>query len=225
MTDPARRNRRILIAVTAVLAAVAIVVPVLGVLLAPTMMKDQASTPISTTTTQPVLTIKPVAVRPVIGAFVTTPEECLPPPPTPPDQPLRTCDITKTAVYDLGPEELRVQLTDVDSFLNPLTGKQLVQVTLTDESTKAFAQYTTAHVGTAGGLRARRNRRLGAQDRRADRRSGAATVRRRRPPSRPRRSPGCCVTRPDARGRELGAGLGPGHDPRHAEACRRTALD
>jgi preprotein translocase subunit SecD len=147
MTDPSRRNRRILIAVTAALAAAAIVVPVIGVLLAPTMMKNQATTPITTTTTQPVLTIKPVALRPVIGAFVTTPEECLPPPPTPPDQPLRTCDITKTAVYDLGLEELRLQLTDVDSFLNPLTGKQLVQVTLTNESTTAFAQYTTAHVG------------------------------------------------------------------------------
>jgi preprotein translocase subunit SecD len=147
MTDPSRRNRRILIAVTAALAAAAIVVPVIGVLLAPTMMKNQATTPITTTTTQPDLTIKPVALRPVIGAFVTTPEECVPPPPTPPDQPLRTCDITKTAVYDLGPEELRLQLTDVDSFLNPLTGKQLVQVTLTNESTTAFAQYTTAHVG------------------------------------------------------------------------------
>lgn len=146
MTDPSRRNRRILIALTAALAAAAIVVPVIGVLLTPSMMKDQATTPITTTTTQPVLTIKPVALRPVIGAFVTTPEECVPPPPTPPDQPLRTCDITKTAVYDLGPEELRLQFTDVDSFLNPLTGKQLVQVTLTNESTAAFAQYTTAHV-------------------------------------------------------------------------------
>jgi preprotein translocase subunit SecD len=147
MTDPSRRNRRILIAITAALAAAAIVVPVIGVLLAPTMMKNQDTTPITTTTTQPVLTIKPVALRPVIGAFVTTPDECVSPPPTPPDQPLRTCDIAKTAVYDLGPEELRLQLTDVDSFLNPLTGKQLAQVTLTSESTTAFAQYTTAHVG------------------------------------------------------------------------------
>jgi preprotein translocase subunit SecD len=147
MTDPARRNRRILIAITAALAAVAIIVPVLGVLIVPSMMKDQATTQISTTTTQPVLTIKPLALRSVIGAFVTTPEECVPPPPTPPEQPLRTCDITQTAVYDLGPEDLRLQLTDVDSFLNPLTGKQLVQVTLTNESTTAFAQYTTAHVG------------------------------------------------------------------------------
>ena len=147
MTDTARRNRRILIAITAALAAAAIVVPVLGVLLAPTMMKDQPSTAITTTTTKPVLTIKPLALRPVTGAFVTTPEQCVPPPPTPPDQPLHTCDITKTAVYDLGPEDLRLQLTDVDSFLNPLTNKQLVQVTMTTESTADFARYTTENVG------------------------------------------------------------------------------
>ena len=107
--------------------------------------RDDAA-PVTTTTT-PVLTIKPLALRPVISAFVTTPEQCLPPPPIPPDQPLRICDITKTAVYDLGPEGMRLQLTDVDSFLNPLTGKQLVQMSLTDESTNAFAQYTPAHVG------------------------------------------------------------------------------
>lgn len=147
MTDPSRRNRRILIAVTAALAAAAIVVPVLGVLMAPSMMRNQAVTPVTTTTTKPALTIKPVALRPVLGAFVTTPEECVPPPPTPPDQPLKTCDITKTAVYDLAPEALRLQLTDVDSFLNPLTSKQLVQVTMTTESTADFARYTTDHVG------------------------------------------------------------------------------
>ncbi|WP_328355694.1 hypothetical protein OG976_25995 [Mycobacterium sp. NBC_00419] len=146
MTDTGRRNRRILIAITAALAAVAIVVPVLGVLLAPAM-KNQADAPITTTTTtKPVLTIKPLALRPVNGAFVIKPEDCVPPPPTPPDQPLRTCDITKTAVYDLAPEDLRIQLTDVDAFLNPLTGKQLVQITMTTESTADFARYTAAHI-------------------------------------------------------------------------------
>ncbi|WP_167102341.1 hypothetical protein [Mycobacterium sp. DL592] len=146
MTDNSRRNRRILIAITAALAAVAIVVPVLGVLLAPVMTKNQDITPITTTTTKPVLTIKPLALRPVNGAFVIKPEDCVPPPPTPPDQPLRTCDITKTAVYDLAPEDLRIQLTDVDSFLNPLTGKQMVQITMTTESTADFARYTAAHI-------------------------------------------------------------------------------
>lgn len=146
MTDTSRRNRRILIAITAALAAVAIVVPVLGVLLAPVMTKNQDITPITTTTTKPVLTIKPLALRPVNGAFVIKPEDCVPPPPTPPDQPLRTCDITKTAVYDLAPEDLRIQLTDVDAFLNPLTGKQMVQITMTTESTADFARYTAAHI-------------------------------------------------------------------------------
>lgn len=146
MTDTSRRNRRILIAITAALAAVAIVIPVLGVLLAPAMTKNQDITPITTTTTKPVLTIKPLALRPVNGAFVIKPEDCVPPPPTPPDQPLRTCDITKTAVYDLAPEDLRIQLTDVDAFLNPLTGKQMVQITMTTESTADFARYTAAHI-------------------------------------------------------------------------------
>ncbi|BBZ75785.1 hypothetical protein MANY_11220 [Mycolicibacterium anyangense] len=146
MTETSRRNRRILIAITAALAAAAIVLPVLGVLLAPAMTKNQQSTPITTTTTTPVLTIKPLALRPVNGAFVIKPEDCVPPPPTPPDQPLRTCDITKTAVYDLAPEDLRIQLTDVDAFLNPLTGKQMVQITMTNESTADFARYTAAHL-------------------------------------------------------------------------------
>jgi hypothetical protein len=149
MTDNARRNRRILIAVTAALAAAAIVLPVLGVLLAPGVLnkQQQADTMVTTTTTPPVLTIKPLALRPVLGAFVTKPEDCVPPPPTPPDQPLHICDILKSAVYDLGPEELRLQLVDVDSFLNPLTNKQLVQVTMTTESARAFADYTAAHIG------------------------------------------------------------------------------
>jgi preprotein translocase subunit SecD len=49
-------------------------------------------------------------------------------------------------VYELGPEALRIQLTDVDSFLNPLTAKQTVQVTMTEESARAFADYTAAHI-------------------------------------------------------------------------------
>ncbi|AQT80384.1 hypothetical protein B1R94_15590 [Mycolicibacterium litorale] len=149
MTDTARRNRRLLIAGTAALAALAIVLPVLGVLLAPGVLQKQQeqNSAVATTTTPPVYTIKPLALRPVIGAFVTTPEECVPPPPTPPDQPMHTCDILKSAVYDLEPEALRLQLVDVDSFLNPLTNKQLVQVTMTTESARAFADYTTAHIG------------------------------------------------------------------------------
>jgi hypothetical protein len=149
MPDYSRRNRRIVIAVTAALAAAAIVLPVLGVLLAPGVLskQQQNTATVTTTTTPPVLTIKPLALRSVIGAFVTKPEDCVPPPPTPPDQPMHICDILKSAVYDLGPEELRLQLTTVDSFLNPLTAKQIVQFSMTAESARAFADYTAAHIG------------------------------------------------------------------------------
>ena len=150
MSDNSRRNRRIMIAVVAALAALAIVVPVVGVLLAPILNKhsDQDSSMVTTTTTPPVLTIKPLALRPVNGpVYVAKPEDCVPPPPTPPEAPLHICDILKSAIYDLGPEVLRVQLTDVDQFFNPLTNKQLVQVTMTTESAHAFADYTAAHIG------------------------------------------------------------------------------
>ena len=75
MTDPARRNRRILITITAALAIAAIVVPLLSTLLAPRERRQAAPVPSTTgTTTAP--TIKPLAVRPVRTAFVTKPELC-----------------------------------------------------------------------------------------------------------------------------------------------------
>ncbi|QEN14567.1 SecDF P1 head subdomain-containing protein [Mycolicibacterium sp. ELW1] len=149
MTDKSPRNRRIMIAVVAALAAAAIVVPVLGVLLTPGVLTKQqdAASMTTTTTTPPPLTIKPLSLRPVTGGpFVIRPGDCDPPPPTPPEAPLRICDIVKSAVYELGPQALTVQLTDVDSFLNPLTAKQMVQVTMTPESARAFADFTASHI-------------------------------------------------------------------------------
>jgi preprotein translocase subunit SecD len=86
-------------------------------------------------------------VRPVVSAFVTTPEECPPPDDTPPDQPMRVCDITGTAVYELEPEALRIQLTNVDAFRNPLTGVEVVQMSMTDESARYFGEFTETQVG------------------------------------------------------------------------------
>jgi hypothetical protein len=146
MTDNSRRNRRILIAAMAAISCVAIIVPVLGALLAPGFARD-SSAPVTPTTTAPPLTIKPLSVRPVVSAFVTTPEQCPPPGSVPPDQPMRVCDVAKTAVYELSPEALRVQLTDVDSFRNPLTGVELVQMSMTSESAEQFAQFTAGRVG------------------------------------------------------------------------------
>jgi hypothetical protein len=142
-----QRNRRILMAVIGVIAAAAAVVPMgLGLLTAREAGR-QSDLPVPTTTTAAPLTIKALPVRPVVSAFVTTPEQCPAPEPAPPDQSTRICDISKTAVYELGPEGLRLDLTDVDSFLNPLTGVQLVQMTMTPESSKRFAEFTAARVG------------------------------------------------------------------------------
>jgi hypothetical protein len=147
MTDNRKRNRRILIAVMAALSAAAIVVPVLVGLLASSANRGSSAASVTATTTAPPLTIKPLSVRPVVSAFVTTPEQCPPPKPAPPDQPTRICDLPKTAVYELSPEALKVQLTNVDSFLNPLTGVQMVQMTMTSDSAAAFSKFTAGQVG------------------------------------------------------------------------------
>ena len=147
MTDSKRRNRRILFAILAAVASAATVIPMMMGLLAPALDRG-SNTPITPTTTKPPLTIKPLAVRPVISAFVTTPEQCpAPAPAPPPDQPMRVCDITKTAVYEMGPEGMRLQLTNVDSFRNPLTNVEVVQMSMTPESAQQFSQFTASRVG------------------------------------------------------------------------------
>jgi len=148
MTDTKKRNRRIMIAVMAAVSSVAIIVPMISALLG-LFGSDRlgADGPITPTSTAPVLTIKPLSVRPVVSAFVTTPDQCPVPPPTPPDQPLRICDITKTAVYELKPEAMRVQLTRVDSFRNPLDGIETVQMAMTNESAEQFGKFTAGQVG------------------------------------------------------------------------------
>jgi hypothetical protein len=142
-----KRNQRILMAVIGTIAAAAAIVPMALGLLQARQVSQQPDLPTAPTTTAPPLTIKPLPVRPVVSAFVTTPAQCPAPPPPPPDQPTRICDINKTAVYELGPEGLILDLTNVDSFLNPLTGVQLVQMTMTPESSRSFAEFTAARVG------------------------------------------------------------------------------
>ncbi len=144
-----RRNKRIMIAITGALAAAATFVPVLGVLLVPGgLNKNDTTVTAAPTSTKPPLTIKPLPVRPVLTAFVTKPEDCPPPAvAAPADQPLKACDITRTAIYELAPEGIRLDLTDVDSFQNPLTNGQTVQFAMTPESSRKFTDYTRDHVG------------------------------------------------------------------------------
>ncbi|MCX6484377.1 MAG: hypothetical protein NT146_14165 [Mycobacterium sp.] len=142
-----KRNQRILMAIIGTIAAAAAIVPMGLGLLQAREVGQQPDLPTAPTTTAPPLTIKGLPVRPVVSAFVTTPAQCPAPPPPPPDQPTRICDINRTAVYELGPEGLSLDLTNVDSFLNPLTGVQLVQMTMTPESSRSFAEFTAARVG------------------------------------------------------------------------------
>ena len=150
MTDSKKRNRRILIAVMAAISSVAIIVPLVSALLGlfGSAKLNNADGP-TTTSAAPVYTIKPLVVRPVVSAYVTTPDQCPAPPPAPvpPDQPMRICDITKTAVYELKPEALKVQLTKVDSFVNPLTGVQTVEMSMNKDSAEKFAKFTEGEVG------------------------------------------------------------------------------
>lgn len=149
MTDTKKRSRRLQIAILAAISSVAIVVPLLSALLGlvgSRNLRDDAGA-VTTTSAAPVLTIKPLSVRPVVSAFVTTPDQCPVPAPTPPDKPLRICDITKTAVYELKPEAMKVQLTRVDSFRNPLDGVETVQMAMTNESSEQFSKFTAEQVG------------------------------------------------------------------------------
>ena len=142
------RKKKIVFATMAALSAAAIVVPALvGLLSSSHLMSNSDSEPLTSKTSAPPLTIKPLPVRPVISAFVTTPEQCPPAAPAPPDQPTRICDIDRKAVYELGPQALTIQLTDVDAFRNPLTGVELVQMTMTNESSEQFGKYTAGQVG------------------------------------------------------------------------------
>ncbi|HPX37485.1 MAG TPA: hypothetical protein PLH92_06225 [Mycobacterium sp.] len=151
MSDTKTRNRRIILGTLVGLAVLGAVAPQFTGLVSALGLHwtDQrnSSEPITTTSKAPVLTIKPLPVRPVESAFVTTPDQCPPATPVPPDQPMRICDIAKTAVYNLGPEGIRIQLVNADTFRNPLTGVQIVQMTLTKESAQQFGPYTGGQVG------------------------------------------------------------------------------
>ena len=144
-----QRNRKILIGVLAAVAVASVVaIPLTGLLstLGITKARDQvvSATP---TSTKPVITIKPLPVRPVLSAFVTTPDQCPPPAPPAPDQPARICDIPKTTVYELGPEAMQLELINADSFRNPLTNAEVVQMSMTNESSSRFQAFTTGQVG------------------------------------------------------------------------------
>jgi hypothetical protein len=148
--EQAARRRKRLIAVMAVVVGVAMVVPIASALLQYLFGTDRSGQVVAatdTTTAAPVLTIAPLEVRPVVTAEGVAPEQCIPPPPVPPTEPLRTCDFAKTAVYDLGASGAALQLIRVDSLLSPITNGYIVQVSMTSEAAQAFQTFTAANVG------------------------------------------------------------------------------
>jgi len=100
------------------------------------------------TRTAPVIGI-PLVVRPVAEVpLVANPDDCPPvPPPTPPEAAVRVCDVDRTAVYQLGPVALRLNLTGVSETKLPTSDFHTVQMSMDAASSAAFAEYTAANVG------------------------------------------------------------------------------
>lgn len=141
---------RVLFAVLGGMAVITMVSPLVSGLLGNLTMQRyerKLAQEKSASSTAPALTIKPLSVRPVVTAFMTTPEKCPPSAPVAPDKPMRVCDLSKTAVYELGPESMRLDLMHVDSLRNPLTGVETVQMTMTQDSAQKFGEYTAGQVG------------------------------------------------------------------------------
>lgn len=142
-----------MIAVLALVGILAMVSTIVVGVATAFLMKDQGevaqrTTPIPTTRTPAVIGI-PLAVRPVAEVpLVANREDCPPvPPPTPPDAPIRVCDVDKAAVYQLGPVALALNLTGATETKLPTSDFHTVQMSMDPASSTAFAQYTAANVG------------------------------------------------------------------------------
>ncbi|BBX43823.1 hypothetical protein MSIM_52740 [Mycobacterium simiae] len=88
-------------------------------------------------------------VRTVEKSQPTSPDKCPainPAVPTPPGNPLVTCDLDRTTKYTLGPETMRLDLLHV-AAPKPLTSDFYeVNLTLDAASATAWAAFTTAHL-------------------------------------------------------------------------------
>lgn len=119
---------------------------------APPTTSTTTSTTQAPTTTQsvaPAVNIAPLPVRPVQKSQPTTPDKC---PATNPNAPagptnvLTTCDLGRTTLYTLGPEAMRLGLTQVDPPKSLTAGFYEVLLTLDPPSGTAWASFTAAHL-------------------------------------------------------------------------------
>ena len=147
-------TRKIMIAVLASIGILAMVGTTFASVLMPLVTGNSGPvaprpTVAAPTSTVPPVIGKPLAVRTVVEVpLVARPEDCPPvPPPTPPLEPVRVCDVEKQAVYQLGPIALQLNLTGATSARVPLSEFHTVQMGMDASSSAAFAQYTAANIG------------------------------------------------------------------------------
>ncbi|MBJ7341782.1 hypothetical protein [Mycolicibacterium sp.] len=145
--------RRVMIALLATIGILAMVSTIVVGVATAFLTKDQGAAPqrtaaMPTARTPPVIGI-PLAVRPVLEPpLVANPEDCpAVPPPTPPEVPIRVCDVDKAAVYQLGPVALALNLTGATETKLPTSDFHTVQMSMDATSSTAFAQYTAANIG------------------------------------------------------------------------------
>ncbi|WAJ42566.1 preprotein translocase subunit SecD [Mycobacterium sp. Aquia_216] len=97
----------------------------------------------------PAARIQPLPVRPVEKSQPTTPDKCPPTnpaAPAPPANVLVTCDLARGTRYTLGPETMRLELTQVDAP-KPLTSDFYeVNLRMDSASATAWASYTAEHL-------------------------------------------------------------------------------
>ena len=166
MSDTARRNKRIMTAIVGVLGATVISCP-LGVLLIPggssRIVKLRRRAPTTT---------KPPEHQAAAGASGSHGVVIKPRIARRPSARRRICrfgSATSPGPFaEPFPESMRIQLTDVDSFKNPLNGNQTVKFAMTNESLEKFFRHTAEHVSQQTAFVRAGDRGLGAQDPRTD---------------------------------------------------------
>lgn len=147
-------GRKIMLAVLASIGILAMIGTTLASVVMPLLVGDASqNAPVPTAaaprSTTPAVVIKPLAVRTVVGVPLNAnPEDCPPvPPPMPPQESVRACDVGKAAVYQLGPVAVQLALTGASSARLPTTEFHTVQLGMDAPSSAAFAQYTAANIG------------------------------------------------------------------------------
>ena len=105
--------------------------------------------PSTTQSVAPVVNIQPLPVRPVQKSQPTTPDKCPatnPNAPAAPTNVLTACDLVRTTLYTLGPEAMRLGLTQVDPPKSLTAGFYEVLLTLDPPSATGWSSFTAAHL-------------------------------------------------------------------------------